>query len=149
MCQSYASAAPMLSASIGPVHAQFWHIHGMFTEIRCTIIYLMTYSANIISFDNDVFDNHLHIQLLIGQPHALIHCPHWMVLVWFWSSLLAVELYRKSLIACDPCACVSGIFFSFEPMLMIRLKIVGDVKYTCKIAHCGPVNVRNVCSSLA
>ena len=71
MCQNYASSEPMLPASIGPVHVQFWHIHGMFTKIKFTITYLMTYPAKIISFDNDIFDNHLHIRLMIRTTTSL------------------------------------------------------------------------------
>ena len=84
-----------------------------------------------------------------GQPHALIHCPHWMVLVWFWSSITGRGNVQKVTDCMWPlCLCprnILNIFFSFKQML-IRLKCVGDVKYTCKIAHCDPVNVRHVCS---
>ena len=51
----------MLPASIWPVQAQLWHIHRMFTKIRFTITYFITDPAKIISYDNDIFDNHLHI----------------------------------------------------------------------------------------
>ena len=77
MCQNYASAEPILPGSIGPVHAQFWHIHIMFTKIRFTITYLMTYLVIMISFDNDIFDNYLHIQLMIRTTICLNTLPTW------------------------------------------------------------------------
>ena len=82
MCQNYASTEPMLPAHIGPVHTQFWHIHGMFTKIRFTITYLMTYPAKMISFDNDIFDNHPHIQLMIWPKIAFDGCVCWLSFKW-------------------------------------------------------------------
>ena len=75
MCQNYAIAEPTLPASIRPVQAQFRHIHDMFTKIRFTITYLMTYPAIMIYFDNDIFDNHLHIQLMIWVTTCLNTLP--------------------------------------------------------------------------
>ena len=64
MCQNHASAEPMLPASsVRPVQAQFWHTHHMYKMSRFTVTYLKTYPVVIVSFDNDIFDNHLHIQL--------------------------------------------------------------------------------------
>ena len=77
MCQNYASAEPMLPGSIGPVQAQFWHIHDMFTKIRFTINYLMTYPVIMISFDNDIFDNHFYIQLMMRTTTCLNTLPAW------------------------------------------------------------------------
>ena len=57
MCQNHASAEPMLPGSIGLVHAQFWHIHIMFTKIRFTITDLVTCPVIMISFDNDITDD--------------------------------------------------------------------------------------------
>ena len=65
----------MLPASIGPVQAQLRHIHGLFTKIRFTSTYLMTYPAKIISFNNDIFDKHLHIQLMIRITTCLNTLP--------------------------------------------------------------------------
>ena len=74
----------------------------------------------------------------LGQPHTLIHCPHWMVLVWFWSSITGRgNVHRVTDCMWPLCLCprniLNNLVFSFKPML-IRLKIVGDVRYTCKIA---------------
>ena len=65
MCLNYASAEPMLPASIGPAQARFWHMHSMLAMSRFTVTYFRTYPVIIVSFDYDIFDNHLHIQLMI------------------------------------------------------------------------------------
>ena len=149
MYQNYASSQPMLPASIGPVHVQFWHIHGMFTKIRFTITYLMTYPAKLISFDNDIFDNHLHIRLMIRTTTSLNTRPTLDGLIgilifhyWPWKCIESPWLHVTLLLVHRS---MLNSLFSSEPML-IRLKIAGDVKYTCKIAHCDPVNGRHVCS---
>ena len=152
MRQNYASAEPILSASIGPVHAQFWHIHGMFTKIRFTITYLMTYPAKIISFDNDIVDNHLHIQLMIRTSTCLNTLPTLdgfsVILIfhyWTWKCIESPWLHVTLVLV--PRGTFWIVIFLFNPML-IRPKIVDDVKYTCKITHCDPVNVRRVVLSI-
>ena len=145
MCQNYASAEPMLPASIRPVQAQSWHTHQMFTKIKFTIHYLITYPAIMISFDKDIFGNYLHIQLIVRTTYLTPYL-HFMALGWFWSSITGRGNVEKVTDRMWPlCLCPRHILNShllFKAM-MIRLKIVGHVKYTRKIAHIEPVSSSN------
>ena len=136
LCQ----AEPMLPASIGPVHVQFWHTHGMFTKNRFTITYLMTYPAKIISFDNDIFDDHLHIRLMIRTTTCLntlstLDGPIVILIFhyWLWKCIESPWLHVTLVLVSRNI--LNSHFFSFEPML-IRLKIVGGARYTCECETC-------------
>ena len=87
-----------------------------------------------------------------GQPHTCLNTLPTLdgltvILIfhyWLWKCIESPWLH-VTLVLVPRNILNNLLFFSFEPML-IRLKIVGDVKYTCKIAHCDSVNVRHVCS---